>query len=216
MNNFGIHPKYLPLSKIRHDVGLHMICSTCRKVLYVFRQHVDRYSYDNVIFEIFNMLWENTFYRNQFRYCEVLSHIDGSHVTKLINNTNDLVSLIKTECEDIVCLIHMCQLLLLLPKLTKFWKKVKIDSSSLCAEEIKEHVHNVNQFYYHGSFTIFTNTTLGDRETFYCHIAKHWVLKIAKWKVDNLGCGDGLWTIQGFEHRNKQSKYLYSHKKCKG
>ena len=137
VNNFSIHPKYLPLSKIRHDVGLHMICSTCRKVLYVFRQHVDRYSYDNVIFEIFNMLWENTFYRNQFRYCEVLSHIDGSHVTKLINNTNDLVSLIKTECEDIVCLIHMCQLLLLLPKLTKFWKKVKIDSSFSCAEETK-------------------------------------------------------------------------------
>ena len=92
---------------------------------------------------------------------------------KFIKDANNLVSLIKTEYEHSAYLNHMCQLLLLLPILSKFWKKVEIESYSSCIEDIKEYKNNINKFYYHGSFTIFTNTTLEDREIFYCHISKH-------------------------------------------
>ena len=189
-----------------------MICATCRKILHVLRQHIDRYSSNDAMFDYFDALWENTFYSNQFRYCEVLSRVDGSHVMKFIKDVNNLVSLIKTEYEHSAYLNHMCQLLLLLPILSKFWKKVEIESYSSYMEDIIEYENNINKFYYHGSFTIFTNTTLGDGETFYCHISKHWVPRLAKWTVNNLGCGIGLWTMQGFEHRNKQSKYLHARK----
>ena len=108
VNNFGVHPKHLSLSKIRCDVGLHLICAIIRKVLYVLGQHLDRCSCNNVIFEHFDILWENTHSSNQFRYCEVLSRIDGSHAMKFIKDVNHLVPLIKTEYEHSACLNHMC------------------------------------------------------------------------------------------------------------
>ena len=43
VSNFGISPELLLLSCIRHDVGLHMVCATIRKVLHCLRQHLDRY-----------------------------------------------------------------------------------------------------------------------------------------------------------------------------
>ena len=106
-------------------MGLHMICAICRKILRMLRQHIDRYSSNDTIFDYFDTLWENIFYSNQFRYCEVLSRIDGSHVMKFIKDISNLVSLIKTEYEHSTYLNHMCQLLLLLSILSKFWKKSK-------------------------------------------------------------------------------------------
>ena len=120
VNNFRIHPKYLALSKIRYDVGLYMICAICRKILHVLHQHIDYYSSNDTIFDYFHTLWENTFYSNQFCYCKVLSRIDGSHVMKFIKDVSNLVSLIKTEYEHSTYLNHICQLLLLLPILSKF------------------------------------------------------------------------------------------------
>ena len=37
VNNFRIHHKYLVLSKIRYDMGLHVICTICRKILRILR-----------------------------------------------------------------------------------------------------------------------------------------------------------------------------------
>ena len=130
---------------------------------------------------------------------------------KFVEDVNNLVSSTKTEHEHSACLNHMCQLLVLLPVLSEFWKKVETESCSSCMEDAKEHENNVNEFYHHGSFAIFANSTLGDGETFYCHVSKHWVPRLAKWTVSDLGCGVGLWTMQGFEHRNKQSKHSHSH-----
>ena len=36
--------------------------------------------------------------------------------------------------------------------------------------------------------------------------------RIARDTLEVLGCGVGIWTMQGFEHRNKESKYAYSNK----
>ena len=55
-NNFGSHPKYLTLTKIRYDVGLNAVCATLRKVLLVLHQHLDLFSDNNVMFEFFDSL----------------------------------------------------------------------------------------------------------------------------------------------------------------
>ena len=57
-----------------------------------------------------------------------------------------------------------------------------------------------------------TNAVKGDRETFHCHVVKHWAPNMARWTLDNLGCGVGIWTMQSSEHRSKKSKFFYSNK----
>ena len=57
---------------------------------------------------------------------------------------------------------------------------------------------------------MFANTYVGDRETFYLHCAKYHAPRIARDTLEVLDCGVGIWTMQGFEHRNKESKHVYS------
>ena len=78
------------------------------------------------------------------------------------------------------------QTIAIITQVSNVLEQIKIESPSSCAEEIKEYAQNINQFYHYGSFAILTNTTLGDRETFYSYIAKQWVPKIVTKTVYNL------------------------------
>ena len=78
--------------------------------------------------------------------------------------------------------------------------------------EIKEYECNMSKFYEYGIDTIFTDTVRSDGEIFYCYCAKCCVPRIARVILDKLNCGVGIWTMQGFEHWNKQSKHIYENK----
>ena len=58
VKNFGLHPKYLPLSKIRCEVLSQTICAIVRKVILVLRQYVDRCSDNNFEFDFFIVFGE--------------------------------------------------------------------------------------------------------------------------------------------------------------
>ena len=103
-------------------------------------------------------------------------------------------------------------MLLLLPRLNKFWKTIGIESRNVYLQQIEQYKIDIDLFYDYGSKSMLTNAALGDGETFYFHVAKHHVPRIAHDTLDKFNCGVGLWTMQGFEHRNKQSKFVYSHK----
>ena len=94
----------------------------------------------------------------------------------------------------------------------KIWKQVKIESYSSYLDEINTHKTNIYLFFHHGSYCIFSDSIVGDDEKFYPHVAKKYLPRISKWTLDNLACGVGIWTMQGFEHRNKESKYVYANK----
>ena len=70
----------------------------------------------------------------------------------------------------------------------------------------------MSKFYEHVIDTTFTYTVRGDDETFYCHCAKHYAPRIARVTLDQLNCGISIWTMQAFEHTNKQSKHFYESK----
>ena len=70
----------------------------------------------------------------------------------------------------------------------------------------------MNLFYKHGKNIIFTNTYVGYGETFYLHCAKYNESRNSRNTLDMLGCGVGIWSMQVFEYRNKESEYFHSHK----
>ena len=212
VNNFGLHPKHLPLSNIRYDFGLHMPCAIARKILHWFRTYIDRHSNNDDVFMHFENLWENTYYSSQFKNGEVCSRIDGSHVKKFFERVNGLVDVINNAYASNTCIKNFTELLKLLPSLYAFWTEVTIESYDSYKEKIETYINNINLFYKYGRDTIFTNTYVGDGETFYLHCAKFHVPRIARDALEVLGCGVGIWTMQGFEHRNKESKCVYSNK----
>ena len=75
------------------------------------------------MFEFFDKLQETTCYSNQFHYGEKYLRVDGDHFSKFTKKNNGLVSFIKEDHEDSNYLEHVCDLLILLPRLKEFWKK---------------------------------------------------------------------------------------------
>ena len=189
-----------------------MPCAIAPKMLHWFRVHIDRCRNNDNIHMHFENFWENTCCSSQFKNGEACSRIDGSHVKKFIERVNGLVDVINKTHSSNTCIKNFTALLKLLPSLYAFWTEVTIESYDSYLEKIESYKNDINLFHKHGRDTIFANAYVGDGETFYLHCAKFHVPRIARDALEVLGCGVGISTMQGFEHRNKESKYVYSNK----
>ena len=67
----------------------------------------------------------------------------------------------------------------------------------------------LGKFYKAGRTTFLTKTpeNEGDDETFYLHVLRCYLPKIAKQTLEDFNLGLGVFTMQGFERRNKESKH---------
>ena len=78
--------------------------------------------------------------------------------------------------------------------------------------EVSEFKKNVIEFCKCGSTTFMQGEQMGDQETFYLHEVRNHLLQIAEKVFKKHQIGLGVFTMQGFEHRNKQSKQLFKFK----
>ena len=67
----------------------------------------------------------------------------------------------------------------------------------------------MTKIYNAGAKTVLTHNTVGDRETFYMHVLCYYVPQLAKRTYDKYGVGMGVYTMQGYERRNKESKNTF-------
>ena len=65
---------------------------------------------------------------------------------------------------------------------------------------------NVDIFYKHGLDSFLTERSKGDKETFYIHTISHYVYDIIKDTYRSHRLGPGVWSMEGFESKNAQSK----------
>jgi len=93
-------------------------------------------------------------------------------------------------------------------KITKFINTTKIPDDKVDAykTELEDFNKNVVAFHKHGSTTFMKGDQLGDKETFCLHVVRNCLPEIAKNVLEKCQFGLGVFTMQGFEHRNKQSK----------
>ena len=102
----------------------------------------------------------------------------------------------------------ICNVLLLWEKITPFLVITTIENNDAYKQKMLEFEKNVKKLYKEGKLTILTKNPLkeGDSETFYLHCLRFYIPQIVKitYKKHNLGVG--IFTMQGFERRNKESK----------
>ena len=91
-------------------------------------------------------------------------------------------------------------------KLQKFLHTTIIKDLENYPLEIKNFEDNVTAFYELGAKTFLTRNVIGDCETFYTHTLRYYLPKIAKSTFEDFKLGIGVFTMQGFERRNKESK----------
>ena len=95
--------------------------------------------------------------------------------------------------------------------MTKFINTTKIpdDKVDACKTELEDFNKNVVEFYKCGGTAFMKGDQLGDKETFYLHVVRNYLPQIAKNVFEKCQFGLGVFTMQGFEHRNKQSKRTF-------
>jgi len=99
-------------------------------------------------------------------------------------------------------------------KITKFINITKVPDDKVDAYKtaLEDFNKNAVLFYKHGGTTFMKGEQIGDKETFYLHVVRNYLPQIAKNVFEKCQFGLGVFTMQGFEHRNKQSKRLFKNK----
>ena len=64
----------------------------------------------------------------------------------------------------------------------------------------------IRHFYLHAAKSFMTKVDPGDTETFYIHALRHYILKHAQDTWSKYKLGVGIFTMEGFERRNSESK----------
>ena len=67
---------------------------------------------------------------------------------------------------------------------------------------------NVTKFYLVGSTTFMKANRLGDCQTYYLHCLRFYIPNLARETWGRHQCGIGIFSIQGFERRDKESKSI--------
>ena len=76
---------------------------------------------------------------------------------------------------------------------------------------------NVKKFYEVGARTFLSKKYVGDQEHLYSHVLRFYMPQFANITFSRHGMGVGIFTMQEFEHRNKESKFVFkNHTNQKG
>ena len=209
ITHFGLDPKLFNIELVFADV-FHLRSSITRSLLHCFQSCIEKFSENTIrkFIEDFEKLWESNFYSSQFANNQTLSRIQGKHVKKWITSMDSFVELVKKSVKatrgPMKDFVEVCKLW---PKITEFIHIVDIDDKNDYLKKLEEFKKNVKLFHKHGASNFLTSgLEEGDAETFYCHALRFYLPQQAEWLFKKCKVGLGVFLMQGFEHRNKQSK----------
>ena len=215
ISHFGIHPDYLRNDHICFDV-FHMTCAITKRLMCRLREFMLKQSCD--VMDMFNTDIIGSFwgaYNVQvWKLNKDFSSFIGSEVKAFINNIPKIVSFLKNKFLTTECLGSLIEGMEIWPCLVTFLSTTKIGTGEKdqYLNMLKAFEQNVKKFYSAGGKSFLTKATVvGDDETFYMHCLRCYIPHIAKITYDQHHLGVGIFTMQGYERRNKESKWSYSH-----
>ena len=136
----------------------------------------------------------------------------GAELLLFITNSPKIVAFLKSTFEDTDTLKDLCEGLELWQKITPFLVITTIKNIDEYNELKKKFVSNLKKFYTIGGISFLTkksissNRNIGNDETFYMHTLRFFLPRIADKILEKHNLGLGIFTMQGFERRNKESK----------
>ena len=147
--------------------------------------------------------------------------LKGKQILAVIKLIPEVVKFIDSTFMETPFLLNLCSGLTLWKSISKFIHTTSIIMKGDKDEEIQaktkiyeEEISNFNKnlvlFYDHGAKCFLTKKDIGDCETFYMHTLRYYLSPIVDdtWKRYQLGTG--IFTMQGFERRNKESKGIFN------
>ena len=228
MTHFGLSPRILDYHNIRFDT-FHMFCQITRKLMDNLRRFMNQQSFANK--NNFHVLLRNEwghFNASVWAGNKKLSIYTGNPLKLFIEIIPSILLFLKTNFVKSLHNKSLCEGLHVWMKISNFLIRTKIydldDPDEDKEKKTKDYMADINNFkrwvtqlYAHGSITFMKRSTEGDAETFYLHVLRFYMPNIIKQTWEMYGLGVGIFTMQGFEQRNKEAKHsLINHNNAHG
>jgi len=204
ITHFGIEPKNLPVSSIRFDV-FHLSCALIRKLMTTLRNFMLKQS--SSLSNEFTDSILRTFLTEYLVYCWnnklKFSSFKGNDLFTFLCHDHYIVDFLTERLIPTQEMTSICTGLQVLRRIVKFMTISRIDSTSSYEVLLTSFKEDVKKFYENGR-----SSYLGkpQDESFYVHCLCFYMPKIAELTFERHKVGLEIFTMQGFERRNKESK----------
>ena len=218
VSHFGIHPDLLPRDGLRFDT-FHMKCAVTRKLMGFLRIFLLNQATD--VIESFSNDILGSFWKDYHLYVwnnkKNFSSFQGTELALFVANTNRIKEWFEETFESTNEVEDTKNALQVWVELFKFLGTTYVEDGDCYKLEMKKFEENLQKFYDCGSRTFLSSKGSGDEETFYTHALRFYMPVIARMTFERHGVGVGIFNMQGFERRNKESKNIMSnHSNNKG
>ena len=208
VSHFGIHPSLLPRDSLRFDT-FHMKCAITRRLMTYLRSFMLNQEptvveeFQNVLRKFWNeyhiFIWNN---RKKF------SSFHGNELALFTGNVILITTFMKNYLVPTRTINDIMDGLNIWVKLFKFvGYTYLVMSESEYLVMLDSFNSDVKEFYSVGSRTFLSShSQMGEDETFYMHTLRYYIPRIALETYKTHKVGVGVFNMQGFERRNKESK----------
>ena len=209
ISHFGIEPRLLPLTSIRFDV-FHLRSAITRNLLSRLREFIYSQDFDLMkgLEEILSTTW-NSYFILVWNSNRKLTSLRGKEIVGFIQIIPKIVGFIKEKFVISPYLHNLCEGLSLWEEISSFIHRTVISNNSEYEQNISVFKHNVQIFYQKGADSFLTKSETGDSETFYMHVLRFYLPTIVDSTWKDYGLGIGIYSMQGFERRNKEAKAVF-------
>ena len=208
ISHFGLHPDLLPRDGIRFDT-FHMKCALTRKLIGHLRKILLNQStevIDNFCSEVLRKFW-NDYHLYVWRNKKNFSSFVGNEIAVFVANIGLIQDFFQENLVETNEIKDFRKALGLWKKIFKFLSITYIDCDTYL-KKMDQFEVDLKKFYDVGSRTFLSThgTENGMEETFYCHALRYYIPDIARITYERHSLGVGIFNMQGFERRNKESK----------
>jgi hypothetical protein len=206
ISHFGLDPKIFDRRNTRFDI-FHLRGSITRRLMQYLRQFIMLQS--EAMMNSFSALLE-TFWRPYlveiWNLNKPFTSYKGMDILEFIRHIPDVIEFLSDNFEGLESIETFSRGLELWKNISAFINIVKIDNEPGYISELERFKTNLKQFYECGRKTFLTKNVDGDIEFFYSHCLRFYLPKHAEELFTEHGVGLGVFTMQGYERRNKESK----------
>ena len=203
VTHLGFQPDSLPISTIRFDV-FHCSCAIIRSVMNYTRKVLMKQSitlrkdFTNDVLRLFWAKFHVYCWNNSLNF----SSFKGDELSKFVKNSDSISHFLldKTIPNDETR--NLVGALTILRPIFKFMSITYIENESAYLKDLNHFKKNVRLLFKYGKDTFLA----GGDVTFYFHCIRFYLPQLADLTFKRHKLGLGIFNMQGFERRNKESK----------
>ena len=209
ITHYGFHPDVLSRDTVRFD-GFHMRSAVTRKLQNYLRSVINKQSHELIqdFSQVLLTFW-GTYHVSVWRLNKQFTSFTGNEFKLFIANIPKIVAFLRERLDKHDSLDNLCNALSLWPRILTFVNKVSYENDVAFEDAYAVFLCDVKAFYSCGSNTFLTKDDTGDLENFYCHVLRFYMPQHARTTWERHKLGLGIFTMQGFERRNKESKNCF-------